>query len=173
VRGLARKIGMSCPEVPGATGDLATSYEAKAEAAFREAETHDLVMVHVAAVNEASRVHDARAKVRALTRLDRTLVAPLVDWVARDAGARRLLVTSDHQTSVDPGVAEVVPVPFAVYGAGIEGVRSRAFTEKSAASSDLILPDAGTLLDFFLGSRARAAVRSSGSARDSSPGERR
>jgi 2,3-bisphosphoglycerate-independent phosphoglycerate mutase len=157
VRGLAHKVGASCPEVAGATGDLDTDLVAKRNAALEATGNHDLVMIHVAAVNEASRAGDARGKVAALERIDRELVAPLLDWVEADPGRRRILVTSDHQTSVESARSAEEPVPFAVYGAGLEGVRQRPFTEHSARASDLELGDAASLLDFFLAAGARAA----------------
>ena len=150
VRGLARKVGMSCPDVPGATGDRETALNEKCRMALLEAETHDFVMVHVASVNEASRAGDARAKVQALVRLDRELVMPFLRWVENDREQRRLLVTSDHQTSVEASVDAVEPVPFAVYGGRMEGLRERPFHEAAARAAGLDLPDARSLLQFVL-----------------------
>ncbi len=159
VRGLARKVGMRCPEIDGASGDHDTNLAAKWRAAEKLSEDHPLVWIHVASVNEASRVGDPMAKIQALEAIDRELTMPLLNWLDTDPGQRRVMVTSDHQTSVEAAVPGTDPVPFAVLGAGIEGVRARTFTEESAASSDLILPDAASLLDFFLGAGARAVGR--------------
>ncbi len=155
VRGLAIKAGLFCPTIPGATGDRDTDLPAKLKAALDELSRNDLVYVHVAAVNEASRAGDADGKVRDLEGIDRELIGSLLSWVEEKDRERRILVTSDHQTLVHPEKKSDEPVPFAMFGAGIEGVRSRPFTEKAARSADLKLPDARAMLDFFFGTKGR------------------
>jgi 2,3-bisphosphoglycerate-independent phosphoglycerate mutase len=150
VRGLALKAAMTCPAIAGATAEQDTALTAKCTAARQLAQTHSFVMLHVAAVNEASRAGDAEAKVQQLERLDQELVAPLLQWVEEDFPERRLLVTSDHQTSVEMAPPAAESVPFVLFGNGLEGVRSRTFSEATAAAADVLLPDAASLLEFFL-----------------------
>jgi 2,3-bisphosphoglycerate-independent phosphoglycerate mutase len=107
-------------------------------------------------VNEGSRSGDARRKVAALERLDRDLLTPLLQWVDRDASERRVLITSDHSTSVETRARADGPVPFALYGGGIAGVRERRFTEATANAADLQLRDASVLLDWFTRANARS-----------------
>jgi 2,3-bisphosphoglycerate-independent phosphoglycerate mutase len=158
VRGLGLEAGMDVPGVRGATGDERSDLVAKAQAALDLLETHDFALVHVAAVNEASRSGDVRRKVAALERLDRDLVTPLLRWVEADLEQRRLLVASDHSTSVETRARAEGPVPFVLFGASLSGVRERRFSEPAARCADLKLPAASALLDWFLKEPARPAA---------------
>jgi 2,3-bisphosphoglycerate-independent phosphoglycerate mutase len=156
VRGLAEKAGLTCPVVEGATADPSTALDAKLRAALGLLDSHDLVMVHVAAVNETGRAGDPKSKVAALERIDEELVGPLLGWVEDDLRSRRLLVTSDRFTSADPQTVPLPTVPFTALGAGLEGVRRRTFTEKAAQGADLRFEHPGALLNYFLHGGARA-----------------
>jgi 2,3-bisphosphoglycerate-independent phosphoglycerate mutase len=156
VRGLAIEAGMSTPRVLGGSADERSDLVAKAHVALELLESNAFVAVHAAAVNEGSRSGDARRKVAALERLDRDLLTPLLQWVDRDASERRVLITSDHSTSVETRARADGPVPFALYGGGIAGVRERRFTEATANAADLQLRDASVLLDWFTRANARS-----------------
>ncbi len=159
VRGLALGAGFSAPRVAGTTADERSDLAAKAQAALALVDSHALTVVHVAAVNEASRSGDARRKVAQIERVDREIVAPLLAWIDAAPLERRLLVTSDHSTAVETRATAAGPVPFALYGAGLAGVRERRFTESSALAADLQLASAGALQGWFakpIGRGARA-----------------
>jgi 2,3-bisphosphoglycerate-independent phosphoglycerate mutase len=157
VRGLGRLAGMDVRDVVGATADEGSDLAAKVGAALAALEDHAFVLLHVAAVNEASRSGDPRRKLAAIERVDAEIVAPLLEWVEADLEERRLLVTSDHATSVETRVSADDPVPFALIGGGLAGVRARRFTEESARASDLRLDGAPALLELFTRGAARAA----------------
>jgi 2,3-bisphosphoglycerate-independent phosphoglycerate mutase len=149
VRGLGVKLGMTTPRLAGVTADERSDFAVKVAAAQELAKSHALVVVHAAAANEASRSGDAQRKVAAIERLDRELVAPLLAWVEGDGADRRILVTSDHVTSVESPPKVAVPVPFVLLGAGLAGIRERRFTEESARAADLQLESVHDLLDWF------------------------
>lgn len=66
-RGIGVLRGLAAAPVPGATGTSRTSYEAKRDAAISAfADGADLVVVHVAATDEAGHDGDVDAKVAAL-----------------------------------------------------------------------------------------------------------
>jgi 2,3-bisphosphoglycerate-independent phosphoglycerate mutase len=97
VRGVGILAGWERIDVPGATGYLDTDYAAKGEYGVKALEDHDLVCVHVEAPDEASHEGRADAKVEALERIDRDIVAPL--RVALEGYGRwRILVSPDHAT---------------------------------------------------------------------------
>lgn len=158
VRGLGIEAGMQVPRVHGATGDERSDLAAKAQAAVGLLETHPFVVAHTGAVNEASRSGDARRKVAALERVDRDLITPLLQWVEQEPELRRVLVTSDHSTSVEPGARVDGAVPFVLFGGGLAGVRERRFTEEAARTADLHLDGAAALLDWFAKGAARTAA---------------
>ncbi len=78
VRGIGRCAGFDVLDVPGATGDLDTDYGAKARAALAALEDHEFVWVHVEAPDEASHMGSLPEKIRAIERVDREVLAPLL-----------------------------------------------------------------------------------------------
>ena len=77
LRGLAKLIGWTRIDVPGATGYLDTDYAAKGRYAIEALKEHDLVCVHVEAPDEASHEGRADAKIEALEQIDRHIVGPI------------------------------------------------------------------------------------------------
>jgi 2,3-bisphosphoglycerate-independent phosphoglycerate mutase len=94
----------------GATGGVDTSLEAKAHAAREAIERGAArVVVHVGAPDEAAHLRDAAAKVAAIERADRELVAPLMEAVRRAGGTLR--VCPDHGCDPRTGEHDGAPVP--------------------------------------------------------------
>jgi len=117
-RGLGVLAGMTVREVPGATGWYDTDYEAKRDAAIQAFEEgHDLVVIHVAATDEAAHAGDLAAKVAALENWDRRILAGLGSYLDT-RGPWRILWIPDHATSTARRTHTVEAVPFVLYDSG-------------------------------------------------------
>jgi 2,3-bisphosphoglycerate-independent phosphoglycerate mutase len=149
VRGLARLIGFDVIEVQGATGVFDTNYQGKAEAAIKALESHDLVFVHVEAPDEASHEGNAEIKKKALERIDRFIVGPVLEALRRYP-QWRIMVIPDHPTPVRTCGHSAEPVPFAICGAEAAGVVKESFSEAHAASSGLRIENGHELMEYFL-----------------------
>lgn len=124
--GVGRLMGARTVVPPGATGGVDTSLEAKADAALDAiAEGAARVVVHVGGADEAAHQRDRAAKVAAIERADRELIAPLADAVRRAGGTLR--VCPDHGCDPRTGLHDAVPVPCLDWpGAGGERLTERA-----------------------------------------------
>ncbi len=131
LRGLARLIGMTVIDVPGATGYFDTDYRGKGRAAINALEDHDLVYLHVEAPDEAGHTGNITEKIKSIERIDEDIIAPLLD-AARDNPSLRVAVLPDHATPISVKTHVADPVPFAVWGEGIEADRMTSFNEKEA-----------------------------------------
>jgi len=149
LRGLAVLLGWRIIEVEGATGYLDTNYAGKGQAAIEALATHDLVVVHVEATDEASHEGDARAKVAALERIDAEIVGPLWRHLAQ-LPAARLLISPDHPTFLRTKTHSHGFVPFVVAGTGITPDSASLYDESSAASSMLVFPEGHLLMPWYL-----------------------
>jgi 2,3-bisphosphoglycerate-independent phosphoglycerate mutase len=149
VRGIGRLAGLDVIDVPGATGGLDTDYGAKASAALAALEDHDLVWVHVEAPDEAGHMGDLREKVRAIERVDREILAPIMASSGRRPG---VLVVPDHLTPVRTRTHASGPVPFVISeslpGAGGGGAMS--YGETQAAATGLHVDSGTALMRLFL-----------------------
>ncbi|MGB2985886.1 MAG: cofactor-independent phosphoglycerate mutase, partial [Phycisphaerae bacterium] len=121
IRGIARSIGMEVIDVAGATAYLDTDYAAKGAAAAAALSRFDLVIVHVAAPDEASHQGDADEKVSAIERIDEHIVGPLLKTL-RGYDRWRILVAPDHPTPVRHRVHTSIPPPFCLAGHAVRTV---------------------------------------------------
>ncbi len=147
MKGLGRVVGARVPDVSGATGSYDTDYAQKLRATLDALATHDIVLLHLGAANEACHDADARKKVGVLEDLDRHIVDPLLAALAA-RGDTRVLLTTDHMTSVLEGMGSTSHVPFALWGPGVLARSAKGFTEAEAAKGDLVVDEGHTLLAF-------------------------
>jgi len=132
IKGLGRCLGMEVINVPGATGYIDTNYEGKASAAIEAIKTHDLVYLHVEAIDEVSHAKDADMKIKAIEDFDSRIVAPVM---AACGDAVRYVVLPDHPVPIATGKHTRLPVPVAVTGLPPDDVDR--FDEVSAAHGRL------------------------------------
>ena len=150
LRGLAALIGWDRMEVPGATGYKDTDYQAKGRYAVAALEDYDVVCVHVEATDEASHEGDCGGKVQALEEIDRHIVAPVAEALAK-YGPWRMLVTPDHPTPLWTKTHSHGAVPFVLGGSDIRPDAHTSYCDEVAATSDLDFPDGWKLMAYFMG----------------------
>ncbi|MGC8668985.1 MAG: cofactor-independent phosphoglycerate mutase [Chthonomonadales bacterium] len=114
VRGLGRIVGLEVPVVPGATGYLDTDYGAKARAALDALTRHDFVWVHIEAPDEAGHAGRADQKIEAIEKIDRMVVGPLAEGLAKQDHCR-ILIVPDHATPVATRKHKAAAVPFLLF----------------------------------------------------------
>jgi 2,3-bisphosphoglycerate-independent phosphoglycerate mutase len=150
VRGIGRLIGWDVIRVPGATGYLDTDYAAKGRYAVDALLSHDLVLVHIEAPDEAGHDRDVRGKVASLERIDRDIVGPMMAH-PRLRGDLRLLIVPDHVTAVEDGKHKAGWVPFAIWGHGVATASGLPYAEAGAAAAGLKVQQGHDLMGRFLG----------------------
>ncbi|MBI5905320.1 MAG: cofactor-independent phosphoglycerate mutase [Deltaproteobacteria bacterium] len=146
IKGIGIYAGLQVVDVPGATGYIDTNYAGKAEYALRELERKDFVLIHVEAPDEAGHNGNTRDKIRAIERIDREMLSPLLSR-AREKGDLRILLLPDHPTPVAIRTHAQEPVPFVFYPApsGLSATPGRRYTEAEGRDSGQFL-SAGTKL---------------------------
>ena len=118
VRGVGVLAGWNRIDVPGATGYLDTDYAAKGLHAIKALADHDIVCVHVEAPDEASHEGRADAKVEAIERIDRDIVAPVLQAL-RQYEQWRILISPDHSTLLRTRAHDRAPVAWTMAGTGL------------------------------------------------------
>ncbi len=137
VRGLARLAGLQPIDVPGATGYYDTDYAAKgryALAALVE-DGFDFVYVHVEAPDEATHEGLVEMKIEAIERIDADILGRVLAGLEERGEPFRALVAPDHATTLASRTHVADPVPYALYGAGIERRGGAAYTEEGARAA--------------------------------------
>lgn len=146
IKGIGICAGAAVPDVEGATGNINTNFDGKAQAAidaFRGGS--DLVYIHVEAPDECGHRAEAENKVRAIELIDAKILGPVTDYLAASGEPYRVMVLPDHPTPVILRTHVIDPVPFLIYDPAhpCEGVGH--FTEGEAARTGMYVP-AGTEL---------------------------
>jgi 2,3-bisphosphoglycerate-independent phosphoglycerate mutase len=143
--GIARLMGAATVVPDGATGLPGSDLCAKAAAALDAiAAGAARVVVHVGGADEAAHLRDRAAKVAAIERADRDLLAPL--HAALRAAGGTLRVCPDHGCDPSTGEHGAEPVPSVSWSAGNAPARARRLTERAVASLPIAeLASAGTL----------------------------
>ncbi len=148
VKGVARFAGLDVVEVPGVTGYFDTNYKGKAEYALAALRSHDLVVLHVSAVDEASHKGDGKLKARTIEDLDRWVLGTLREGLEGD-GAFKVLLLPDHGTLSRTRTHTDEPVPFFIYSSQHQKKGAKKFSERSAAASGVLVEEGHTLMSRF------------------------
>jgi 2,3-bisphosphoglycerate-independent phosphoglycerate mutase len=149
VRGLSKLIGFDLIEVEGATGYVDTNYKGKGQAAIEALNKYDLVFVHIEAPDEAGHSGSAALKKKAIEKIDKHIVGPVLEAISTNE-SWRILVMPDHPTPVSTQAHVDDPVPFALAGTGIKSVTQKPFSEENSRQSGLRIEDGHELMEYFL-----------------------
>ena len=150
IRGIARASGMDVADVPGATGFLDTDYAGKVKAALEMLETHDLVYLHVEAVDECSHMGDLELKLRAIREFDERIVAP-VRAALKGRDDVNFAVLPDHPVPIRLRKHTTTPVPAALCGPSFAPDAVTAFGEIAAKQGALGFRKGDELVKLLLG----------------------
>ena len=148
VRGIGKSAGLEVIEVPGITGYLDTNYEGKAEYALETLQRADFVYVHVEAPDEAGHNGDPQAKVQAIEDFDARVVGPILAGL-ESMGPHRVLLTPDHRTPIARRTHSREPVPFVLWGTGIEADSMQAYGERAAEWGSMQVEHGHVLMDYL------------------------
>lgn len=146
IKGLGRCLGMDVISVPGATGYIDTNYAGKAEAAIAAIQTHDLVYVHVEAIDEVSHARDLSLKLRAIRDFDEKIVSPVMEACG---DAVTYVVLPDHPVPIRIGRHTRTPVPLSICGPDLEPDLVRVFDESEALRGSLGAWEGPDLMNFL------------------------
>jgi 2,3-bisphosphoglycerate-independent phosphoglycerate mutase len=152
VKGIGHYAKLEVIDVPGATGYLDTNYEGKVDYALDSLNEVDLTMIHIESTDETGHVGKAELKIQAIEDFDGRVVGRVLEGIKR-FGDYRILVMSDHPTPIDLRTHVNEPVPFAIYSSEDESIKNDSFvyTERSAATSPVFIPEGWRLLGMFVG----------------------
>ena len=107
----------------------------KAEAAIKAAENHDLVYVHVEAIDECGHMGDVNLKMRAISDFENKIVAPVMR--ALEGKGYTFAVLPDHPVPVKIRKHTRTPVPVAICGPHIKPDSVMSYSERIAPQGSL------------------------------------
>ena len=149
IKGLGSILKLEEIKVPGITGYFDTNYKAKGTYAINALKDFDWILIHVEAPDEAGHVGNLHEKILAIERIDEFIIGPVYNYLKASGEEFRILITPDHYTPVAIKTHVNHPVPFLLYGNGIEK-QGIPYSEKNAEKTSLFIQDGYKLMPYFL-----------------------
>ena len=148
IKGIGLCAGMRSIDVDGATGNVHTNFEGKAEAAIQAfKDGHDYVYVHVEAPDECGHRAELDNKVLSVEKIDKLILGPVLHYLNACGDDFKIMILPDHPTPIRLRTHTIDPVPFMIYSsaATLDGVVK--FSEESAAKKNFYIPCGHTLME--------------------------
>jgi 2,3-bisphosphoglycerate-independent phosphoglycerate mutase len=151
VRGIGALCGLDYIEIDGATGELDTNLEGKADAAANGlARGYDFTVIHVEAPDECTHNGDTAGKLQAIEWLDSRCVKRFAQTLDAAGEEYRLLILSDHKTLTSTRGHDGDPVPFILYDSRRDMGGGLGYTERNA-DNGVYVGEGHTLIDMLFG----------------------
>jgi 2,3-bisphosphoglycerate-independent phosphoglycerate mutase len=137
LRGLAGMADMTVLDIKGVTDAVDSDNVAQAKGALKALKKHDLVVIHVEAPDEAGHGGNIDEKIKAIENINRDVIAQIRNC----SFDLRVLVMPDHPTPITTRTHSPDPVPFLMWGKGINANGASRFTEAEAKATGVFIAD--------------------------------
>ena len=147
IKGIGLCAEMKSIDVEGATGNVHTNYDGKAQAAidaFKEG--IELVYVHVEGPDECGHRAETENKVKSIELIDSKILFPIYEYLKNCGEAFKIMVLPDHPTPIRIRTHSIDPVPFMIYSSEKESSGVSTFDEFTAKTTNLYVPNGYTLM---------------------------
>ncbi len=153
IKGIGILTGLRALNIPGATGNIHTNFEGKAEAALAALrEGDDFVYIHVEAPDECGHRCEIPEKVRAIELIDEKVLKPVMKGLEDLGEDYAVLLVPDHPTPLSLRTHTGEPVPYCIYRSTSknEDRGHASYDEAAALSTGVYIADGYTLMDRFI-----------------------
>ena len=157
VKGLGLCAGLYVPDIEGATGNIDTNFEGKADAAIEFYKNGgDFVYLHVEAPDECGHRHETENKVRAIEYLDSRILSKVLDYFKESKEDYKIMVLPDHPTPLSIMTHTHDPVPYMIYDSRTKTCAhdthntSAVYTEQYASETGIFEQNGYKLIEHFL-----------------------
>ncbi len=151
LKGIGAGAKMEVIEVPGATGNIDTNFDGKAQAAIKAFENGtDFVYIHMEAPDECGHHGDTDDKIRSIELIDEKVIKPVVEYLKSTTDDFRVLITPDHPTPIALKTHVRDAIPFVLYDSRKDTNLNLDYTEENAKKTDLYIDPGHKLIEKLL-----------------------
>lgn len=151
IKGIGLCAQMQSIDVPGATGNVHTNYDGKAQAAIAAFKAgYDFVYIHVEAPDECGHRGEIENKVLSIELIDQKILKPVYEYLAQTGERFKIMILPDHPTPLEIRTHSSEPVPFMIFDSEKEYDGIACFEETLAAQTELYVPCGHDLLDMMI-----------------------
>ncbi len=150
IKGIGLCAGMESIDVVGATGNVHTNYEGKADAAIKAfSDGAELVYVHVEGPDECGHRAEIDNKVLSIELIDKKILAPVYDYLNACGEPFKIMVLPDHPTPICKRTHTIDAVPFFIYSSENISKGTDIFDEFSARATEYYVTNGYTLMNLL------------------------
>ena len=151
IKGIGLCAGMKSIDVEGATGNVHTNYDGKAQAAIDAFKNGaEYVYIHVEGPDECGHRAEVENKVLSVELIDKKILAPVHEYLKGCGEDYKIMILPDHPTPTRLRTHTIDPVPFMIYSSKEQKVGVDTFSEESAAATGLYVEHGYTLMDLLI-----------------------
>lgn len=148
IKGIGLCAGMRSIDVEGATGNVHTNYDGKAQAAIKAFKDGiDYVYVHLEGPDECGHRAETENKVLSIELIDKKVLSPIYEYLKGCGEDFKIMILPDHPTPVRLRTHTIDPVPFMIYSSKEDKVGVEGFSEESATKTGLYISAGHTLME--------------------------
>ncbi len=150
IKGIGICAEMTSIDVEGATGNVHTNYDGKANAAIKAFQNgYEYVYIHVEAPDECGHRAETENKVLSIELIDKKILKPVYQYLKGCGEDYKIMILPDHPTPVRLRTHTIDPVPFLIYSSKDEKVGVSRFTEENAEGTGLYIPSGYKLMELL------------------------
>lgn len=147
IKGIGLCADMESIDVEGATGNVHTNYDGKANAAIEAFKSgKDLVYVHVEAPDECGHRAEIDNKVLSIELIDSKILKPVYEYLVSSGEDFKIMILPDHPTPIRIRTHSITPVPFMIYSSAASRDGVDSFTEITAEACGNYVSDGYNLI---------------------------
>ena len=151
IKGIGLCAGMRSIDVDGATGNVHTNYDGKANAAINAfKDGADYVYVHVEGPDECGHRAELENKVISIEMIDKKILRPVYDYLRSTGEDFKIMILPDHPTPIRLRTHTIDPVPFMIYSSKETNSGVNKFCEETAADKNFYIANGYNLMDLLL-----------------------
>lgn len=150
IKGIGLSAKMTCPDIEGATGNIHTNFDGKAQTSIELLKEHDMLYIHLEAPDECGHRHEVENKVRSIELIDEKIIAPVIKYLKEQNESYRVLLMPDHPTPLTLRTHVSDPVPFVLYDSENEKTGVSAYTENLCKETGLYIDKGSDLMGHLI-----------------------
>lgn len=151
IKGIGLCAGMKSIDVEGATGNVHTNYDGKAQAAIDAFKNGaEYVYIHVEGPDECGHRAEVDNKVLSIELIDKKILAPVWEYLKGCGEDFKIMILPDHPTPTRLRTHTIDPVPFMIYSSKENKVGVDTFSEESAVGTGLYVQHGYTLMHLLV-----------------------